>query len=307
MTDSIIDVAIIGAGPAGIQAAIHASRKKIRVVILGRPENSAIHGAHVENYACVGGVVNGADLLETGLAQSKKFGAETIPEDVLKIEGKDGLFTIYLESGRTLVTRTIIFAIGVSKKKLKIPNEKEFTGQGVSYCVDCDANFYRGATVAVVGNQSAAIDGALTLLDYADKVYLISKKLNASKELLERLHASHIELIEPSWVQGINGEQTVTSISLKDNISLVVEGVFIELGAKGAIELATQVGVSLDTEQFKFIETNRRMETNIKGIYAAGDITGSPFQMAKAVGEGCIAGMAAAVYARKQKNKEKLL
>lgn len=301
MSDAIIDVVIIGAGPAGIQAAIHASRKKIKVVILGRPQHSALYGAHVENYACVEGVIKGVDLLETGLAQSKRFGAEVVPEDVLKIEDEEGIFKIELESGNILTTKSIIFAMGVSKKKLKVPGEKELAGQGVSYCVDCDANFYRGATVAVVGNQSAAVDGALTLLDYADKVYLVSKQLDASKELLKRLKSSSIELLEPSWIQAINGEQAVTSISLRDNITIDVDGVFIELGAKGALELATLAGVALDTEQFKFIETNRRMETNIKGIYAAGDITGYPFQMAKAVGEGCIAGMNAAVYARKHK------
>jgi len=301
VSDAIIDVVIIGAGPAGIQAAIHASRKKIKVVILGRPQHSALYGAHVENYACVEGVIKGADLLETGLAQSKRFGAEVVPEDVLKIEDEEGIFKIELESGNILTTKSIIFAMGVSKKKLKVPGEKELAGQGVSYCVDCDANFYRGATVAVVGNQSAAVDGALTLLDYADKVYLVSKQLDASKELLKRLKSSSIELLEPSWIQAINGEQAVTSISLRDNITIDVDGVFIELGAKGALELATLAGVALDTEQFKFIETNRRMETNIKGIYAAGDITGYPFQMAKAVGEGCIAGMNAAVYARKHK------
>lgn len=305
MNDAIVDVVIIGAGPAGIQAAIHAARKKIMVVILGRPQKSALYGAHVENYACIEGVVNGADLLETGLAQSKKFGAEILPEDVLKIKeekekGKK-IFKLELESGRILTTRSIIFAMGVAKKKLKVPGEKELTGQGVSYCVDCDANFYRGATVAVIGNHSAAVDGALTLLDYADKVYLVSRQLDVSKELLEKLRSSDIELLEPSWIQAINGENAVTSISLRNSISLNVEGVFIELGAKGALELASQAGVALDTEQFKFIEINRNMETNIEGIYAAGDITGSPFQMAKAVGEGCIAGMNAAVYARKHK------
>ncbi len=303
MNDSIVDVVIIGAGPAGIQAAIHAARKKSRVVILGRPQNSALYGAHVENYACIEGVVNGSDLLATGLAQVIKFGTEAVPEDVLKIEQKGKFFRLELESGRILTTITIIFAMGIAKKKLKVPGEKELIGQGVSYCVDCDANFYRGATVAVVGNQSAAVDGALTLLDYADKVYLIARQLDVSKELLNRLRSSHIELLEPSWIQSINGEETVTSISLQDNKIINVEGVFIELGAKSALELAAQIDVSFDTEQFKFIETNRKMETNIHGIYAAGDITGAPFQMAKAVGEGCIAGMNAAIYARKHKGK----
>ena len=303
MSESIYDVVIIGAGPAGIQAAIHASRKKTSVLVLGRIENSALYWAHIENYAFVGGITNGSDLLQIGLDQAKSFGAEISSEDVLKIAPQEDLFQLVLESGRTLVARTLIFCMGVSKKKLNVPGEKEFVGKGVSYCVDCDANFYRGAVVAVTGDRSAAVDGALTLTDYASKVYLVAKELNVSKELLERLKASKVERIE-SAIQQIKGDRAVASVELDNGSSLQTEGVFIELGSKGALELATQIGVQLDTESFKFISTNRKQETNIAGIYAAGDIVGAPYQVAKAVGEGCIAGMEAATYARKKKKAE---
>ncbi len=303
MSESIYDVVIIGAGPAGIQAAIHASRKKTSVLVLGRIENSALYWAHIENYAFVGGITNGSDLLQIGLDQAKSFGAEISSEDVLKIAPQEDLFQLVLESGRTLVARTLIFCMGVSKKKLNVPGEKEFVGKGVSYCVDCDANFYRGAVVAVTGDRSAAVDGALTLTDYASKVYLVAKELNVSKELLERLKASKVERVE-SAIQQIKGDRAVASVELDNGSSLQTEGVFIELGSKGALELATQIGVQLDTESFKFISTNRKQETNIAGIYAAGDIVGAPYQVAKAVGEGCIAGMEAATYARKKKKAE---
>jgi thioredoxin reductase (NADPH) len=303
MSGQIYDVVIIGAGPAGIQAAIHASRKKTSVLVLGRAGNSALHGAHIENYAFVAGVSIGAGLLEIGLEQAKNFGAEISPEDVLKITQEDALFSIELESGRSVGARTVIFCMGVSKKKLGVAGEKEFAGKGVSYCVDCDANFYRGATVAVAGDRSAAVDGALTLLDYAAKVYLVAAELNVSEELLERLKASQVECIE-SAVQQINGDRVVNSLLLANGATLEAEGVFIELGSKGALELATQIGVQLDTESFKYIETNRRQETNIPGVYAAGDIVGPPYQMAKAVGEGCVAGMEAATYARRMRKAE---
>ena len=156
--------------------------------------------------------------------------------------------------------------MGVSKKKLSVPGEKELSGMGVSYCVDCDANFYRGATVAVVGDQSAAVDGALTLLGYASKVYLISKKLNVSPELHKRLEQSEVEVLTSNWVKAIDGENAVTGLKLEDDGDLKVEGVFIELGSKGALELATQIGVQLDTDSFKYIDTNRKQETNIPGI-----------------------------------------
>lgn len=303
MSGQIYDVVIIGAGPAGIQAAIHASRKKTNVLVLGRTGNSALHGAHIENYAFVAGVSIGAGLLEIGLEQAKNFGAEISPEDVLKINQEDALFSIELESGRSVGARTVIFCMGVSKKKLGVAGEKEFAGKGVSYCVDCDANFYRGATVAVAGDRSAAVDGALTLLDYAAKVYLVAAELNVSEELLERLKASQVECIE-SAVQQINGDRVVNSLLLANGATLEAEGVFIELGSKGALELATQIGVQLETESFKYIETNRRQETNIPGVYAAGDIVGPPYQMAKAVGEGCVAGMEAATYARRMRKAE---
>ncbi|MFZ5799206.1 MAG: NAD(P)/FAD-dependent oxidoreductase [Desulfobulbus sp.] len=304
MANSLYDVVIIGAGPAGIQAAIHASRKKTEVLLLGRIENSALYSAHVENYAFVEGVQAGADLLAAGHRQVERFGTRIAPLDVLKIAQAGDLFQLELESGEEIEARTIIFAMGVSKKKLAVPGEKELLGRGVSYCVDCDANFYRGATVTVVGDRSAAVDGALTLLGYAAKVYLISKKLDVSPELLNRLRGSKVEVLDETWVKAIEGENAVTGLQLTSGAGLATDGVFIELGSKGALELATQLGVMLDSEHFKYIAANRKQETNIPGVYAAGDIVGPPYQMAKAVGEGCVAGMEAATYARKLKQGE---
>ncbi len=304
MSDTVYDVVIIGAGPAGIQAGIHASRRKTSVLVLGRIENSALYNAHIENYACIDGITEGSDLLKAGMSQLARFGAELAREDVLKInQAEDELFDLELESGRNIRARTLIFSMGVSKKKLSVPGEKELSGRGVSYCVDCDANFYRGATVMVAGNRSAAADGALTLLGYADKVYLVARELQGSDSLLQRLEQSEVEVLEGTWVKEIKGDNAVSEVVLEDDSVIKVDGIFIELGSKGALELATQIGVMLDTEHFKYIDVNRLQETNIAGVYAAGDIVGPPYQMAKAVGEGCVAGMEAATYARKQKRK----
>ena len=303
MAETIYDVVIIGAGPAGIQAAIHAARRKIRVLMLGRIENSALFGAHIENYAFVPGGTTGAVLLQGGLEQARGFGTEIAPEDVLKIIRTDEMFHLELESGRSIVAAALVFSMGVAKKKLNVPGEKELLGRGVSYCVDCDANFFRNAVVTITGDRSAAVDGALTMLDYAAKVYLVSERLDVSPELALRLKTSKVECI-PSAVRQVNGERAVTSVVLADGRTLETEGLFIELGSKGALELATQIGVQLDTESFKYIATNRKQETNIPGIYAAGDIVGPPYQMAKSVGEGCVAGMEAAGYARRRKKAE---
>lgn len=301
MAEQIIDVVIVGAGPAGLQAAVHAVRKKASVVVLGRPEQSSIYGAHVENYLCVDGVTDGRDLLAVGLNQVQRFGAEVVAEDVLHIEQREALFAVKAESGRELLTRTFILATGTSRKKLKVKGEKELAGRGVSYCVDCDANFFRNAKVAVVGNESAAVDGALTLTGYASEVHLIAKELAVTKELRARLADSSVQLREGTWVREIRGGNAVEEVLLEDDSTLAVEGVFIELGAKGAIELATSLGVLLDTDTFTHIATDKRQATNVPGVYAAGDIAGPPYQMAKAVGEGCVAGWEAANYANKQK------
>ncbi|MFA6900174.1 MAG: FAD-dependent oxidoreductase [Desulfurivibrionaceae bacterium] len=301
MVEQITDVVIIGAGPAGLQAAVHAARKKASVLVLGRVENSSIYQAHVENYLCVDGVTAGADLLRIALAQATRFGAEVWPEDVLHLGQEGELFTVKVESGRQIMARTLIIATGTSRKKLKVPGEKELLGRGVSYCVDCDANFYRNARVAVVGNESAAVDGALTLTKYASEVHLVCKEPAVTKELGEKLAASSVVVHQGVWVKEITGDKAVSGLLLDSGDTLVVDGVFVELGAKGAMELATSIGVMLDTETFSYIETNKKQEANIPGIYAAGDIAGPPWQMAKAVGEGCVAGWEAANYANRLK------
>ncbi|MDA8165203.1 MAG: NAD(P)/FAD-dependent oxidoreductase [Desulfobacteraceae bacterium] len=298
--EEIIDVVIIGAGPAGLQAAVHAVRKKASVLVVGRPEQSSLYRAHVENYLGVDGVAAGSDLLRIGAAQAERFGARLLTEDLLKIEPREELFAVETESGEVLA-RTIILATGTSRKKLKVKGEKELTGRGVSYCVDCDANFFRNAKVAVVGDKSAAVDGALTLTRYAAEVHLVARRLDVAEGLRGKLAASTVQLHEGAWVKEILGENAVTGLLLEDGSTLAVEGVFVELGAKGALDLAASLGVQMDMETFSHIAVNRLQETSIPGIYAAGDICGQPYQMAKAVGEGCVAGWEAANYANSRK------
>jgi thioredoxin reductase (NADPH) len=150
-----------------------------------------------------------------------------------------------------------------------------------------------------VGNESAAASGALTLLSYAKTVHLICRKLKVSDVLHEKLTNSDVKLLENTRVKEILGTDQVEGLLLRSGETLKVDGIFVERGAKGALELAANLGVLFDAETFNSIETNKKQETNIPGLYAAGDITGEPWQMAKAVGEGCVAGMEAAEYAKR--------
>lgn len=291
------DVVILGSGPAGLQAAIHAARKKVSVLLLGKETKSSLFHAHVENFCCLFNV-KGEDMLQVGRQQAVNFGTRMLEEDVLRVSPAGRAFQIITESGEELQTRSLIIATGTTRNKLGVPGEKELLGRGVSYCVECDANFYKGEDVAVVGSASAAVSGALTMLDYAAAVHLVSDNLEVTTALEAQLKDSAVIFHEDRQVKEIAGRDSVESIVLQDGSAIAVNGVFIELGAKGVMELATHLGVHLD-DQMKYIQTNKKMETNVAGVFAAGDICAPPWQMAKAVGEGCVAGIGAAGYARK--------
>lgn len=291
------EVVILGTGPAGLQAAIHAARAKVSVLVMGREYKSSLYKAHVENYCCLSGV-SGEALLQQGIQQAKDSGAVFLHEDVVKTAQLENGFAIHTESERTIETRALILAMGITRNKLGIPGEKDFLGKGVSYCVDCDANFYKGEKVAVVGNESAAVSGALTLLLYAAEVHLVADHLQVSERLGQLVRESDVKLHEGRKAKAVIGGRQVEGLLMDDDARLDVSGVFIETGAKGAVELAATLGVALDSEHYQYIETDKTQRTNIEGLYAAGDICGPPWQMAKAVGEGCVAGLSAAKYVK---------
>ena len=294
------DIVIIGSGPAGLQAALHAGRRKTSAAVLGKLKNSSLNRAHLENYCCMDNQVLGHEMLAQGKQQALRSGAVFYDEDVLDIGIEDkGHFSVLIESEKILKAKALILSMGISRNRLNVPGEKEFLGKGVSYCVDCDGGFFKGQTVAVVGSESAAASGAMTLLLIAEKVHLIYHELQVSDSLKNQVEKSDIIKHPGRRVKAIEGKESVERLIFENGESMNVDGIFIELGAKGALGLASKLGVSLDPENFKYIITNKKQETNIPGIYAAGDICGPPWQVAKAVGEGCIAGLEAAAYAKK--------
>ena len=296
------DVIILGTGPAGLQAAIHAARQKVSVLVLGKETSSSLFHAHVENFCCIFNIT-GKEMLNVGRQQAVNFGADMLEEDVLNVLPEGPHFKVISESDTELHCQSLIVATGTARNKLRAPGEKEFLGRGVSYCVECDANFFKGEDVAVVGGASAAVGGALTLLDYAKTVYLIYEKLEVTDALAAELKNSSVRVHENGKIKEISGDTGVKEIFLTDETRLAVTGVFIELGARGVMELAAHIGIRLDDEM-KYIDTNKKMETNVPGVFAAGDICGPPWQMAKAVGEGCIAGIEAAKYAKKMRKSD---
>jgi thioredoxin reductase (NADPH) len=291
------DVAIIGCGPSGLQAAIHAARKKVKVVVLGKDENSALSKAKVEN--CFGiATAEGKDLLTMGMDQAKRFGADIINEDVMDLNREGEWFAMSTEKMNMVRSKIIILAPGISRVKLNIEGEKEFHGLGVSYCAACDCHFFKKKTVAVVGDGSMAAAGALLLREYASKVYWVARENKASEELNTKIKATDIEVLIPAWPAKILGTDVVNALELKDGRKLDVNGVFIELGARGSADLAMDVGIVPDEKGFIKVDADCRTEQ--ANVLACGDVTGLPWQLAKAVGQGCVAGTTAANIIRKE-------
>ncbi|GAB7022542.1 NAD(P)/FAD-dependent oxidoreductase [Salidesulfovibrio brasiliensis] len=295
------DVIILGSGPAGIQAAIHASRKKAKTLMLGRLSESSLYWAHVENYCCMF-KVSGEEILRTGREQAESFGAEFLDEDVLKVTKEGDLLQVETEGGRLLESPTLIIATGTTRNKLGVPGEKDLLGKGVSYCADCDAGFFKKEVVVVAGCQSAAAGGASTLSKYASETHLVCEELDVAPALRQRILDAAVILHEGRKIQRIEGKTAVSGVTLDNDELIACSGVFIELGAKGVLELAASLGIMLD-DKMRYVDVDRKQRTNVEGVYAAGDITGPPLQMAKAVGEGCVAGVEAAAYAKALKQR----
>jgi thioredoxin reductase (NADPH) len=290
------EILILGSGPAGLQAAIHASKRKSNAVVIGRLERSSLNRAHIDNYICMHGIADGSKILEVGKDQARTLGAEFIEEDTVELRQHELLFTAKTETSKQIDGKAVIIATGVSRNRLFVPGEKRLRGRGVSYCADCDASFFKGKTVVVVGGRSAAAAATILLSAFAKKVYLVASKLEIDERLAEQVKATGVEILGYPSIASIEGVERVSGIELPDGKKLSADGVFVELGSKGAFDLAATLGVIVTPEGF--IETNKKQETNVKGIFAAGDICGPPFQVAKALGEGCIAGINAANYVR---------
>jgi thioredoxin reductase (NADPH) len=291
------DITIIGLGPAGLQAAIHAARKKVKVVAVGKSESSSLNRAEVENYLGIDSM-EGSEILKKGRDQATRFGAELLEEEVVKITKEGDAFAVVTDHEREIRSRAVVLAVGISRAKLNVPGEKEFLGKGVSYCASCDAGFFKGRPVAIIGEESEAAESAALMAEYASKVYWVHRQLKASEQMIGKARKAKVEMVQAKPVR-IVGQQTVTGLELEGEKKLDVNGVFIALGAKGSIELALELGVMPDPSGKIPVDENCRTEMEM--VYACGDVTGTPWQLARAVGQGCVAGDNAAKAVRAEK------
>jgi thioredoxin reductase (NADPH) len=295
------DVIIVGAGPAGLTAAMYCSRGGKKTLILGNVYGSQQSmGGLYENYPGFPDGIQGIELSEKMLAQAQKFGAETQTELVEKIVPLRDSFRLKTENWQ-YEARAIILATGASHRLLGVPGEKEFATRGVSYCVHCDGALFRNKAVAVVGYGNGAARAVLYLSNICNKVHLLSPRESL---VAESIYLDRIKKL-PNYaanfgaeIMEIQGQETVKSVEFRVGNtprSLKVDGVFVEMGMKPNTELAEALG--LEMTKGGYVKANRlNQETSMPGVYAAGDLTGGRMQVATAVGQGASAAISALQY-----------
>ncbi len=288
------DILIIGSGPAGIQAAIHASRRKVSVAVAGKPAASAAAGTEMDNYFGTGRV-SGDRLIAEGISQAESTGAVFLGQNVISSARAGDSFRFVLEDGTEVVSKAVVIATGISRRKLGIPGEKELFGKGVSYCAVCDCNFYKGRRAVIVGNESEAAVSAEMMTGYASETSWVAWDMQANPVLVSKAEAAGVRFYG-SKPKAILGDAKVEALELEDGTAIPTDGVFIELGAKSAADIAMDLDVMPEMDDT--IKVGADCATGVPGVFACGDVTGRPWQVAKAVGQGCVAGTNAANYVK---------
>ncbi|MDY6822060.1 MAG: thioredoxin-disulfide reductase [Deferribacterota bacterium] len=273
------DLVIIGAGPAGLTAAIYAGRDLLNTLVLEKnfPGGQVSSTEFIENYPGFPKGITGSELGNLFCEQAVRFGVQIKYGQCKKLEVKNNYKYIYIENDRLIKAKAVIIAGGSQPKHLGVPGEEKFYGRGVSFCATCDGAFYKNKTVAVVGGGDAAIQEGTYLTRFAERVYIIHRRdaLRASKGLQEKAFKNNkITFIWNSVVKEIAGENKVEQLTLYDKVkdkqsNLDVDGVFIYIGRFAETEAYKDL-LELDDEGF--INADESTKTNIEGIYAAGDI-----------------------------------
>jgi len=309
MSGKVYDLVIIGSGPAGLSAGINAARSGLRTLILETEEfgGKAAGISLYENYPGFPDGIMATELVERMQQQASKFGAEMkYLEGVIDLDFKQELKKV-TTSKTVYQFLALVIAIGTQRIKLNVSGETKFIGRGVSYCRVCDAPFFKGLKVAVVGFTKDAITDALLLSKIAKEVLLITEgeEINVPKELMKKLLKKSNMKIVRGRVVAILGEHVVKTIKIKlENKQKLLEqvsGVFVSLGKEPATAIVERAGVEVDERGC--VKVDRWQRTNIEGVFAAGDCTCGGMQVVTAVGEGAMASLKALAYVRRIKGE----
>jgi thioredoxin reductase (NADPH) len=306
------DLVIVGAGPAGLCAALYAGRGMLDAIVLERgvPGGELLNTEWIDDYIGFEHIL-GRDLAAKMADHATKFGAEIRQENVETISRrKDGIFEVATTGGTTFEAPAVILTAGGTPTKLEVPGELEYAGRGVSYCAVCDGAFFKGEILAVIGGGDAAVEEADFLTRYASKVYLVHRRdqFRASKILQERLFANpKIEVIWNKKVTEFKGDpKGLQSVELEDTVtgapsSLAATGSFIFIGFRPNTGLVTE---HFAHDPAGYMITDDRMMTSIPGLYAAGDVRAQlTRQITTAVGDATTAAIAVEKYLTERKSR----
>nr|WP_255571998.1 thioredoxin-disulfide reductase [Anoxybacillus sp. ST70] len=308
--EKIYDVIIIGAGPAGMTAAVYTSRANLSTLMLERgvPGGQMANTEEVENYPGYDHIL-GPELATKMFEHAKKFGAEYAYGDVKEVIDGEQYKTV-VTSNQQYKARAIIIATGAEYKKLGVPGEKELGGRGVSYCAVCDGAFFKGKELVVVGGGDSAVEEGVYLTRFASKVTIVHRRdqLRAQKILQQRAFANEkIDFIWNHTVKQINekdgrvGSVTLVHTQTGEEREFPCDGVFIYIGMVPLTKPFASLGI---TNENGYIETNELMETKVPGIFAAGDVREKSLrQIVTATGDGSIAAQSAQHYVEELKEK----
>jgi thioredoxin reductase (NADPH) len=295
----LYDVIVIGGGPAGLTAAQYSSRSGLKTVVLDKSSaaGALAYSQRVENYPGVAERITGPQLLDIFRRQALTFGAEYVETQVTGVNFDNDIKEVYGIEG-VYKGKTVIVATGSMGRKAGIPGEEEFLGKGVSYCATCDAAFFKGLGVCVVGDSEQAVREAAVLAHHAREVSIITPLKDPSFSIDDpSLPRDKVRIIANSRVTSIHGVDLVTSIKVRETDSgeekeLPVDGVFIYLvGNRPVVDFLDS---SLQLSDKSCVLTHRSMETSIPGVFAAGDVTcGEVRQVVVASAFGCIAALSA--------------
>ena len=276
-------VAIIGGGPAGLSAAIYTARADKRTLVFDDGGGTTRDVSQMENVYGFPDGVTGPELVDVGQEHAEKYGAERISEEVVRIDRTDDGFAVETTVDDYAVDG-VILATGASYERPAIADVDDYEGQGVSYCVECDAYFYRDRPVAVVGDGNYAATEALMLLDYTDDVRLLTNgsTFDADPELTEQVDDAGIP-IETDRLDRLVGDDGLEGVVTTDDETIAIDGLFVALGTAGGTDLAEMLGVPVEDDS---IVTEPDQSTTVDRVYAAGDATGGHQQIATSVGEG---------------------
>ncbi|MBF0568488.1 MAG: FAD-dependent oxidoreductase [Nitrospirae bacterium] len=305
----IYDVVIVGGGPAGLSAAQYASRLNLRTIVLDKSKSAgALAFTHkIENYPGIARPISGAELLDIFRNQAVTFGAQYIETQVIGVNIEGEPKEIYAMDGN-YYGKTVILATGSMGRKPTIAGEKELLGKGVSYCAICDAAFYRDKNVCVIGDSEEAVKEAEVLARFTDKITLVAQSNRLRVDGHQILNEKKVSVLINHRVTEIRGKEFVESIVVHNNDTkaetfMPMDGVFVYL--HGNRPIVDFLNFSVDISDEECVLTNRMMETNVAGVFAAGDVSCTEVrQVVIAAANGCVAALSAEKYINQRKKRK---